>query len=96
MCAHWRPADHIRPPAIDRGGCCLYEACVDIPAQLWEPRILILDISADAVADAIEEEIELEPEHDGRITGCDRHTLGTIADVDLCLCYLADVPAVEV
>jgi len=38
---------------LDLGGWCLLEACVDIPSQRWEARLLIFDLDADAVADAV-------------------------------------------
>jgi hypothetical protein len=75
---------------LDQGGWCIYEACVDIAEQHWEPRALIFDLVAGAVADAVEAEIEAEPEHDARITGCDRHTLQPSETMGTYLCYLAD------
>jgi hypothetical protein len=54
---------------LARGCCCLYEVCVDVPRQHWEARVLILDLTSEGVADAIEDEIAAEPEHDARIAG---------------------------
>ncbi len=74
---------------LERHGWCLYEACVDVPHQVWEPRLLIFDLSAEAVADTLEAEIALEPEHDGRLTGCDRRTLCPEPALGAYLVYLS-------
>jgi hypothetical protein len=50
----------------------------------------MFDLVADAVGDALEAEIELEPEHDARLTGCDRRTLWPDPAMGAHLCYLAD------
>jgi hypothetical protein len=60
---------------LERHGWCLYEACVDASGQEWEPRTLLFDLTAEGVAESLAEEIELEPEHDARLTGVDRQTL---------------------
>jgi len=60
---------------LDLGGWCLLEACVDIPSQRWQARLLIFDLDADAVADAVAGDIDCEPEYDVRLSGCDRRTL---------------------
>ncbi len=79
---------------LDQGGWCVYEVCLDVPHQQWEARALIFDLLADAVADAIEEEIAAEPEYDGRLTGCDRRTLAPAAEMEAQLCYVAsEAPA---
>jgi hypothetical protein len=75
---------------LDQGGWCLYECCIDVPRQLWEARLVIFDLSAEAVANAIEAEIELEPEHDARLTGCDRRTLCPDPGMGAYLCYVTD------
>jgi hypothetical protein len=75
------------------GGWCVLEACVDVPAQRWEARVLIFGVVADAVADAVEEELGLEPERDARLTGCDRRTLHPVPEMGEYLCYLAENPA---
>ncbi len=78
---------------LDQGGWCLLEACVDVPGQCWEARILIFNLAAEAVADAVFEEIEYAPELDYRLTGCDRSALRPNPAMGAHLCYLADVPA---
>lgn len=80
---------------LDRDGWCVYEACVDVPAQRWEARVVIFDRVAEAVADAVLTEIELEPEHDARLTGCDRRTLCPDVAMGAHLCYLADTTAAD-
>jgi CBS domain-containing protein len=76
------------------GDWCVFEACVDVPAQRWEARVLIFDLDPDAVADAVRDEILLEPEHDARLTGCDRRTLSPDPAAGAHLCHLAAMPAV--
>ncbi len=78
---------------LDQGGWCLLEACVDVPGQCWKARILIFNLVADAVADAVCEEIEYAPELDYRLTGCDRSALRPNPAMGAYLCYLADIPA---
>jgi hypothetical protein len=38
---------------LDRGEGCMFEVCVNVPAQRWEGRSLILNWSAEEVAAAI-------------------------------------------
>lgn len=80
---------------LSHRGWCVYEACVDVPAQVWEARALIFDITAVSVADSLEGEIELEPEHDGRITGCDRCTLEPDPSMGAFLFYVSDSPVLD-
>jgi hypothetical protein len=86
-----------RPPVVraaqsilEQGGWCVLEACVDIPSQEWETRVLIFDLVPEAVADAVIAELVDEPEHDARLTGCDRRTLCPDPSMGAHLCYLAD------
>ncbi|HEV3054557.1 MAG TPA: hypothetical protein VGX45_07875 [Solirubrobacteraceae bacterium] len=74
---------------IEKGGWCVVEACLDVPEQVWEARILIFDRLPEAVADAVAEEIDLDPGHDARLTGCDRRTLAPDPEMGARLCYLA-------
>lgn len=74
---------------LEQGGWCVLERCVDVPRQRWEPRILVFDLTPEAVADAIEEELEEELEHDARLAGCDRRTLHPAPHMGAHLCYLA-------
>ncbi len=60
---------------LDRGEGCFLEVCLDVPAQLWESRSLILNRSAEAVASAVEQQLTIEAGRDARLTGCDRRTL---------------------
>lgn len=78
---------------IGQGGWCVYEACIDVPRQVWEARSLSFELTAEGVADEVEAEIELEPEHDGRLTACDRRTLLPEPGMGAYLCYLADAGA---
>jgi CBS domain-containing protein len=78
---------------LDHGGWCVYEVCLDVPGQRWEARALIFDLLADAVADAVEAEIMLEPDRDARLTGCDRSTLVPVAGLGSYLCYVSDARA---
>jgi hypothetical protein len=74
---------------LEKGGWCVVEACLDVPRQVWEARILILDRQPEGVADAVAEEIDLDPGHDARLTGCDRWTLAPDPEMGARLCYLA-------
>ena len=78
---------------LEYRGWCVYEACVDVPRQRWEPRLLMFHLSPEAVADALEAEIELEPEHDARLSGVDRRSLQPLPGIGAFLCYVADDPA---
>lgn len=78
---------------LAQGGWCILERCVDIPRQRWEPRILLFDLTPEAVVDAVQEELELEPEHDARLVGCDRRTLRPEPEMGAYICYLADTGA---
>ena len=78
---------------LDQGGWCILERCIDISRPQWEPRILVFGLTPGAVADAIEEELEYEPEHHARLAGCDRRTLRPDAGMGAYLCYLAASPA---
>lgn len=71
-------------------GWCLYEVCLHVRDQLWEPRVVIFHLAAEAVVDAVEAEIDLEPEHDARLTGLDRRTLCPEPAMGSYVCYLAD------
>lgn len=77
---------------LERRGWCVYEVCVDVPAQEWEPRALFLDLTAEGVAESLAAEIELEPEHDARLTGVDRQTLRPLPGIGPDLVYLSDQP----
>lgn len=78
---------------LEQGGWCLLERCVDVPGQRWETRILCFGVTPEVVADAIEEELEYEPEHDARLAGCDRRTLAPDPSMGAFLCYVAERPA---
>lgn len=78
---------------LDQHGWCVLERCVDVPRQRWEARILSFALTPEAVADAIEDELGDEPEHDARLTGCDRRTLAPDLSMGAFLCYVAEYPA---
>jgi signal-transduction protein with cAMP-binding, CBS, and nucleotidyltransferase domain len=70
-----------------------FEVCTNVPRQRWEARVVILNPFADAVADAVAEEINREPLYDARLTGCDRRTLRRADEMGAHLCYVAEQPA---
>lgn len=78
---------------LDQGGWCVFEVCVDVPAQRWEARVVIFDLVPEAVADTVAEEIEYEPDRDARLTGCDRRTLRPEPAIGAHLCYVAEIPS---
>jgi CBS domain-containing protein len=75
---------------LEQGAACVFEVCLDVPAQRWEARSLLLSRSAEAVADAVHGEIAIEPHRDARLAGCDRRTLAPAADVEPRLAYVTD------
>jgi hypothetical protein len=78
---------------LDAGGWCVFELCTDVPAQTWEAQLVIFDLTAEAVADVVGQEVAERPEHDARLTGCDRSTLAPNATMGAHLVYLAGPPA---
>jgi CBS domain-containing protein len=78
---------------LDQGGWCVFEVCANIPAQSWEARVVIFDLVAGGVADAVASEIDREPFYDARLTGCDRRMLRPDADMGAHLCYVAEQSA---
>ncbi len=70
----------------------MLERCVDVGRQKRETRILIFALSPQAVADAIEEELEYESEHDARLAGCSRRTL----QLDIVRCWTSNGASSEV
>jgi len=79
---------------LDAGAWCVLETCVDVPAQRWEPRLLVCRDDADAVADALVHEIGIDPGSDVRIAGYDRRTLRRAPALRAHLCYVAELAAV--
>ncbi len=80
----------------DRGGWIVLEACVDVPAQAWEARVVIFSTAPETIAEAVEEEIAYEPGLDLRLTGCCRQTLAPDPEMGTYLCYLAPPAAAGV
>lgn len=60
--------------------------------QRWETRILIFALAPRGVVDAIEEELEYEPERDARLAGFNRRTLQQDPAMGTFLCYLTANP----
>jgi hypothetical protein len=73
----------------DHGGWAVLEACVDVPRQVWEPRLLILGDAVQTIIDAVAEEAACEPGLDLRLTGFSRVTLAPDPAIGSFLCYLA-------
>ena len=73
---------------LEQGGLCVYESR-DRAASRWEARAVLFDLVPEAALAALADEIAAEPEHDGRITGCDRHTLEPSPRMGVHPCYLA-------
>jgi hypothetical protein len=74
---------------IQNGGWCVLEVCVDIPRQRWEPRVVIFDLSSEAVASEVAQQIDYEPARDARLAACDRRTLRREPGAGAYLCYVA-------
>ena len=60
---------------LAQGGWCVLEFSTDVARQRWEARMLMFDLTPEAVADTVAEEFGDEPECDARLTGCNRGTL---------------------
>lgn len=75
------------------GGWCVLEVCMDVPAQTWEAQLVIFDLTPEAVADVVAQEIADRPDRDARLTGCDRCTLVPTAAIGAHLVYVAEPPA---
>jgi hypothetical protein len=82
-------------PAIQRildAGCwCVYEVCLDVPRQEWEPRALICHRDPARVVEAIAAESDSEPRLDARLIGCDRVSLRHDRGIAAQLCYIAEL-----
>ncbi len=78
---------------LAQGGWCVLEVCVDVAQQRWEGRVVIFDLTPEAVADAVAAEIDYEPEKDARLTGCNRRTLQPDGGMGSHLCYVVSTPA---
>lgn len=74
---------------LSQGGWCVLEVCTDVSRQQWDPRVVIFDITPQAVADIVEQEVGHEPERDARLTGCDRRGLRPDPAMGAYLCYVA-------
>jgi hypothetical protein len=70
-------------------GWCVVEACLDVPTQVWDARLLVFGENVATVIEAVAEEIDHEPGFDLRLTGCCRRTLTPKAEMGAHLCYLA-------
>ncbi len=92
------PALAIEPrPSRLRGrsslaGCGdMIHVCVDVPAQLWEPRLVIFREDAEAVAEVVAQWTGTMPDRDVRLSGCRRTNLRPEPDAPTQLCYVAGV-----
>lgn len=69
---------------------CVVEVCTDVPAQTWEPRLLVCRDDAEVVATAADDWFRQEPEHDVRLAGYTRDTLRRVDGAPAPLCHVAD------
>ena len=74
---------------LDQHGWCVVEACLDVPTQVWDAKLLVFGENIATVVDAVAEEIEYDPQLDLRLTGCCRRTLTPKAEMGAHLCYIA-------
>ena len=74
---------------LRRGLWCVVEVCVDVPAQAWEPRLIIFRDSVGGVADAVTDWIGDFPGCDARVSGYSRAGLRRIDDAPAALCHIA-------
>ena len=78
---------------LAEGHWCALEVCVDVPAQRWEPRLVIFAREAEVVAEVVAEEILLDGNRDARLVACDRRTLRPVLTIGAHLCHIADLTA---
>jgi CBS domain-containing protein len=79
-------------PILDEELWCVLEVCLDVPAQRWEPRLIVFHREAHEVAAAVREWVDREPDRDVRLSGCDRSSLRPRAGVPPRLCHVAAMP----
>lgn len=75
---------------LEAGFWCVLEACIDIPRQVWERRLVIFRDDGDAVADVVAEWVDSMPHRDARLSGCARDSLRSVFTAPTHLCYLAE------
>ncbi|MEA2250584.1 MAG: hypothetical protein QOG70_826 [Solirubrobacteraceae bacterium] len=80
-------------PILEEGLWCVLEVCLDVPAQRWEPRLIVFRRDGREVAAAVGAWIAQEPDRDVRLSGCDRSSLRPEPGVPPRLCYVAATPA---
>ena len=81
---------------VDAGLWCTVELCTDVPAQAWEPRLVICRTDLGEVLEAVEGWIHDVPECDARIAGYTRGTLRRVADAPVALCHVVGASLVQV
>ena len=74
---------------IQAGLWCTVEICTDVPAQVWEPRLVICRTDPDGVLEAVEGWVADVPEHDVRLAGYARRTLRRTVGSPIALCHVA-------
>ncbi|MEA2254303.1 MAG: hypothetical protein QOG35_348 [Solirubrobacteraceae bacterium] len=80
-------------PILDEGLWCVLEVCLDVPAQRWEPRLIVFRRDRREVAAAVGAWVAQEPDRDVRLSACDRSSLRPEPGVPPRLCYVAATPA---
>lgn len=68
---------------------CVVEACVDVPRQRWEPRLIVFRREGAAVAEAVADWTRAAPHQDVRLSGCRRTDLRPAPEAPTYLCHLA-------
>jgi hypothetical protein len=88
--------DELLPPwslvpeaIVDAGLWCAIEICIDIPAQRWEPRLLICLTDVPEIVREIVRWIDDVPMWDVRITGYTREELCREHQAPTALCHVA-------
>jgi hypothetical protein len=82
----WSPV----PEAIVEAGLwCVIEICIDIPAQRWEPRLLLCLTDVPAILREIIRWIDAVPMWDVRIAGYTREELCREHQAPTALCHVA-------
>lgn len=79
---------------LEAGAWCALELCSDIPAQRWQPRLIVCDGRPSFVVDAIAQELDREPNADARITAYHRARLEALPGIPSHLCQVDTVAPV--
>ncbi|HEX7300471.1 MAG TPA: hypothetical protein VF257_15850 [Solirubrobacteraceae bacterium] len=83
------PWTDVPPALVDAGLWCVIEVCTDVPAQRWEPRLVLFLTDAVALVREVAAWIEDVPMWDARVAGYARDALRRDEAAPTALCHVA-------